>query len=215
MAGPAGTSGVPQKPVAVIRSDGSAANDDTRSAPTPTLLLVQSASFTNGENDVSYNYPAMPYGTPVEPQPEPVEDVAMGLATALLAVIGGVVLTVVLWRIGFIAGVSSFVIAGGSIALYSRAAGSVPRKGLIPLVAMILVGVVASFFAAVASDLWQVYDQIAIARPAGSRTRFIMDNIFNGDVLSLYGKDIFMFALFAVLGVFGSMRRLAAANAVR
>jgi len=68
------------------------------------------------------------------------------------AVVAGIVLTVVIWRLGFIASITSFALAGGAVFLYDKGAGTVPRKGLIPLVLLILAGVVASFFAVIGSD---------------------------------------------------------------
>ena len=48
--------------------------------------------------------------------------------------------------------------------------------------------------------------------PGLTKQEFVMDNVFNGDLLAEYGKDLAMFALFAVLGVFGTVRRLWAAR---
>jgi len=145
-----------------------------------------------------------PFGT------APRENVGLGLAAALLAVLGGMVLTVVLWRIGFIAGLSSFAIAGGGTLLYVKGAGAAPRRGLPPLLLLIVLGVVASFFAIVASDLWDVYGKLNLDG-VESRFTFVKDNLFHGELLRHYGKDAAMFAVFAVLGMFGTMRRLIAA----
>lgn len=139
----------------------------------------------------------------------PQENVLIGLLGALAAVVGGIVLAVVLWRIGIIAGLSSFVIAGGATALYIKASGTAPRRGLPPLVALIIVGVVISFFAVVASDLWDAYAKLPLDG-VESRTQFIKDHLFNGEVLRSYKKDGVFFAVFAVLGMYGAMRRLIA-----
>jgi len=50
---------------------------------------------------------------------------------------------------------------------------------------------------------------------AETRWTFITDNMFRGEVLRSYGKDMAMFGLFAVLGVFSIMRRLLAQTATR
>lgn len=135
------------------------------------------------------------------------ERIARGMLCALLAVVAGAVLTVVIWRLGFIASITSFAMAAGAVYLYSLGAGAAPRKGLVPLVLLIVLGVVVAFFAIVASDASDAYTMFATAA-SGTRTTFIMDNMFNGEVLSSYGKDMAMFGLFAVLGLFGTMRQL-------
>lgn len=147
-----------------------------------------------------------PDGAPAGPQ----ERVGLGLLASLLAVVAGVVLTVVVWRAGYIASITSFVIAIGAVYLYTAAAGSPPRKGLVPVILVVALGVVASFFAVVVSDLLDAYDTLGIEvqLPGLSKQEFVMDNVFNADLLAEYGKDMAMFGLFAVLGVFGTVRRL-------
>ena len=154
---------------------------------------------------------------PAQPttQPEvPEERVALGLMASLIAVVAGVVVTVVIWRAGYIASITSFVIAIGAVYLYTAAAGAPPRKGLVPVILVVALGVVASFFAVVVSDLMDAYDALGIEVqvPGLTKQEFVMDNVFNGDLLAEYGKDLAMFALFAVLGVFGTIRRLWAAR---
>jgi hypothetical protein len=136
------------------------------------------------------------------------ERVGLGLLASLAAVIIGVAVTVLLWRAGYIASITSLVIAAGAVYLYSLAAGAAPRKGLIPLILVVALGVVASFFAIVASDLVDAYAQLGLSESGVSRMDFISDNIFNAELLGEYSSDMGMFALFAVLGVFGTVRRL-------
>lgn len=139
-----------------------------------------------------------------EPRPE---WVIRGLFSAFLAVVAGTVLTVALWQAGYLAAISGFVMAAGAVFLYTRAAGSAPRHGLVPLVLLIIVGMAAAFLAVVFSDLWQVYSQLD-DQLFMSRSRFIMDNAFAGDVLAAYGKDMVMFAVLGVLGALGTLARL-------
>ena len=153
----------------------------------------------------------VPAGDAVPPPP-PRERVALGLLAALGAVLVGVVLTVVIWRAGFIASITSLVIAIGATWLYTVAAGANPRRGLVPLIAVILLGVVLSFFAVVASDLMQFYDDAKASglTPTIGKGEFVRDGLTDGEVLSEYGKDMAMFGLFAALGIFGTVRRLLA-----
>lgn len=71
-------------------------------------------------------------------------------------------------------------------------------------------GVVATFFAVVASDLVEAYDEFDLGAAGISKLDFVTDNLFHADVLREYGKDAAMFAVFAVLGVFGTLRRVIA-----
>ena len=142
-----------------------------------------------------------------EAPPHHPEWVVRGLFSAFLAVVAGTVLTVALWQAGYIASISGFVMAAGAVFLYTRAAGGAPRHGLVPLVLLIIAGMSVSFMAVVVSDLWQVYNQLD-DQLFMTRSRFIMDNAFRGDVLAAYGKDMVMFAVFGALGVFGTLVRL-------
>ena len=146
--------------------------------------------------------------------PPPTERVALGLLAALGAVAAGVVLTVVVWRAGFVASLTSFVIAIGAAWLYTRAAGAPPRRGLVPLIALIIAGVVISFFAVVASDLIKAYDDAVASGlvPTIGKGEFVRTGLTDSDVLSEYGKDMAMFGLFAVLGIFGTVRRMLASR---
>jgi len=150
---------------------------------------------------------------PVAPPPaQPVavaqENVLRGLSFGFLGVIGGVVLTVVVWRLGFVAAITSFVLAAGATFLYAKGAGTAPKRGIVPLAVLVVVGVVVAFFGIVASDIWVAYDKFG---PIGqNRVAFIWDNMFRGDVISTYRKDMIFFGLFAVLGVYSTLRRLIA-----
>jgi hypothetical protein len=84
----------------------------------------------------------------------------------------------------------------------------------VPLIALILLGVVLSFFAVVASDLMEFYDDMVASGlvPTIGKAEFVRTGMTDSEVLSEYGKDIAMFAVFAGLGIFGTMRRLVASR---
>lgn len=151
--------------------------------------------------------PAFPGQPGQPPVAEPREKVLLGLLAATGAVVLGIVVTVVVWRLGFIASITSFLIAVGAVWLYA-AVGGRPRKGLLPLVGLVVLGVVLSFFGVVASDLWEAYDELQVSQAGVSRSSFITENIFNGELLKGYGKDMAMFGVFALLGIFSTLRRL-------
>ncbi|GAA4351253.1 hypothetical protein [Angustibacter luteus] len=137
------------------------------------------------------------------------ELVSRGLAFSLGAIPVGMFLAVVIWKLGFVGAISSFVIAGGAVFLYSKGALTPPKRGLVPLVGVIIVGVAASFLAIVASDLLDYYKTPsgqALGYP--SSYEFVKTNLFNMDVITSYGSDLAMFGVFALLGIFGTLRRL-------
>lgn len=155
------------------------------------------------------NIPETPYGAAPLPQ---TENVGRGLLFALAAVIGAAVLTILLFEAGVLAGFSGLVVAGGSVWLYMKGAGSVPRRGLKSLVALIVVGAVVSILAAIFVDVWRGYgkiqDQLGGSVPM-SRGDFVTKEMTHY-LFQDYGKDIAFYALFVVLGSFGTLRRLVA-----
>lgn len=141
------------------------------------------------------------------------ENVGRGVLFSLAAIPLGVAAAVAIWQLGFIASITSFLIAAAAVWLYTRGAGTGPRAGLVPLIAVILVGVVASFLAVVVSDMVQFYNSPEGARLGWpSATSFVINNLFTSTVLGSYGTDMAMFGVFAALGIFGTLRRLLAAN---
>jgi hypothetical protein len=167
--------------------------DPTTGRPTPDPLAVQ------------------PLGPPVHPGQ--VEIVPRGILFSLGAIPLGIAASVLIWKLGFVASISSLLMAGVGAFLYVKGAGTTPRKGIVPLIAVILVGVAASFFAIVASDLVDAYDTPA-GQEAGydSVVSFVSGNLFYGPVLKAYTTDLVMVVIFAALGVFGTLRRLLGAR---
>ena len=118
-----------------------------------------------------------PTSGPGEVTTPPRERVGLGLLAAIVAVVGGVVVTVVVAQLGFIAAISSFVIAFGATFLYEAAAGRPARRGLVPLVVLIVLGVALSYAALLASDLWDAYAELGLTDP--SRTTFVLDHVMS------------------------------------
>lgn len=141
--------------------------------------------------------------------PEQIEIVARGVLWSLAAIPVGMAAAVLIWKLGFIASITSFLIAGLGTWLYTKGALSTPRRGLVPLVGVILLGVALSFLAIVAADIVEFY-----GTPEGkslgysSAVDMVTDNLFNADLIGSYGSDLAMFLVFAALGVFGTVRRL-------
>lgn len=123
--------------------------------------------------------------------------------------VAGVVLTAVLWRIGFIAALTSYLIAAGAVFLYAKAAG-VPRKGLVPLVGLIVVGIAGSFYAAYLSDLFQAYSELGVADLGISRWAFLADNPFHVEFVTDNGAAPVLFLAFGALGAWRTLAALMA-----
>lgn len=154
--------------------------------------------------------PATPYGQAPAPA---TERVGRGMLFALAAVVGAILLTIVLFEAGFLAAFSGLVVASGSVALYMKGAGTVPHRGLKSLVALIVIGAVAAILAAIFVDLWRGYDKIQhqMGSVPVSRGDFISREMTHY-LFQDYGKDIAFYALFVVLGSYGTVRRLIASR---
>lgn len=153
--------------------------------------------------------------TPPPSQPDPhqvaaqtrQENVLMGLIFALAAVIGGALLTAVLWRLGFIAAITGYAIAAGAVFLYVKGSGAAPKAGLVPLILLIVGGVVFSFYAAYLSDLFKAYDDLAVHEQYGlSRWQWYSQNIWHQEFLT---KNVLNAVLFLGFGALGAFRTLA------
>ena len=163
--------------------------------------------------------PAQPDEPQLSEQPVVSEDVeprrervALGLAAALVALLLGAGLTLAVWSWGFVASITSFVMAAGAMFFYGFAAGAPPRKGVIPLVLLVVASVVATFFLLVGYDAAQAYDELSAGIPADqismTKTEFVRTSISDGEVLSAYGKDMAFFFGFAVLGMWTTLKNV-------
>ena len=153
--------------------------------------------------------PVQPYAA--QPVAQPAEErVGRGMLGALAGVVIGAVLSLVAWRLGFITAITSFILAAAAVFLYAKLAGSAPRRGLAPLIAIIVVGTVVTFFLFIATDAAKAYDDV-IARMGGeapvSKSTFVRDSLFDGDVWSAYTKDALFFFGFAILGMWSTLKR--------
>jgi hypothetical protein len=167
------------------------------------------SSFDHAATD--HTLPDQPQAPATDPVPAAaaVEIVPRGLLWSLAAIPLGMLTSVLIWKLGYIASISSFLIAGLATWLYTQGARAVPRRGLVPLVGVIVAGVVLSFLAIVAADIVEYHgtpEGQALGYP--SALDMVAANLFDPKVLGSYGSDLVMFVLFAALGVFGTLRRL-------
>lgn len=161
-------------------------------------------------DDQTWSAPEAPTPPPASVAAPAVEKVGPGLLAASAAIVGGFLLTAVLWRIGFVASFTSYVIAAGAVVLYLKGAGAAPRKGLIPLIVLILLGVVVSFYGAYLSDLMQAYSTLELDKAGVSRMQFWRDNVFVSQWLTDNGLSAAIFFGFAALGAWRTLSGLVA-----
>ena len=140
----------------------------------------------------------------------PPERVGRGAAFALLAVPLAALVAGVLWKIGFVASITGFVLAAVAAILYLRGSGGRIRKGVAVVAGVIVLGVVASFFTIVVVDLYGYYPRLDpdVAAAYPSRWGFVRDNVFYPPLLKDYTKDGVLLAVFGLIGGIGTIARL-------
>ncbi|HAM44727.1 MAG TPA: hypothetical protein DCM67_06910 [Propionibacteriaceae bacterium] len=164
------------------------------------------------------NYPPPPQDLPGLILPQPVaspdlpsspEQVGRGVLFSLAGVAVGILATVVLWQLHFIAAVTSLLMAWACIWLYTKGAGQPPRKGVFAVVAVILVGVVLSLVAAISSDAVGYANEYFAQPSISDYTDTIVLVLSTPEVWAEYGTSIAMYVLFAALGTVGIIMQLA------
>ena len=145
----------------------------------------------------------------------PPERVGRGAAFALLAVPAGALVAGLIWKIGFVASISSFIIAALAATLYVRGSGGRFTKGILVIAAVIALGVVVSFFTVVAVDLYGYFPQLdpEVAATYPTRWGFVREGLSYPPLLKDDTKDAVLFGLFGVLGGLGTILRLVRARA--
>lgn len=155
---------------------------------------------------------------PAEPDVEwwkdqpPTERVGRGLLFSIGAIVIGVALTMIFYKIGFIASITSFVLAYAAIWLYTLGAGAAPRKGVWGVIAVILVGVALSIVSMLVTDVLSFLQEEFPDAALADKLDTIWYNLGRGEVWSDYATDIVMYVLFAGLGTFGLVRQLGRAR---
>lgn len=134
-----------------------------------------------------------------------------GLSMALLAIPAGVILWVIIWRMGFVASIVSFAIAAGAVWLYEKGSKTeITKNELLPIIFIILAGVILAFISGIASDAWDGYVEIGKTEDLSGIlfTDFFFTNLGKSELWSLYVNDIIMTIGFTALGTFGVLRDL-------
>ncbi len=148
-----------------------------------------------------------PYEQPSVTTPE---NVSMGILFAIGGVLVGMVAAAAVYHFGFIASIVALGMAIGCLWLYGKGAGSPPRKGAVPLLVLIILGLVLAWLFTLGTELYlAATEQGATAAEALS---FASSMLFDGRLWSATGTDALIFFLFGALGLFGSVRQLLAAR---
>ncbi|PFG15929.1 hypothetical protein ATK74_0450 [Propionicimonas paludicola] len=140
------------------------------------------------------------------------ERVGRGLLFSLGAIVVGVVLTMILYKVGFIASITSFAMAYAAIWLYTLGAGAPPRKGVWGVLVVIVVGVALSIVSMVVTDVLGFLATELPDAALADKLDTIIYNLGRGEVWSEYTTDILMYVVFAALGTFGLVRQLGRAR---
>ena len=138
-----------------------------------------------------------------------------GVLFALAAPIIGVVLWVILWRMGFIASLVSFAIVYLTVWLYKKGAGVdiLSRKAAIVSLIIAIVGVILAFLAGVVSDGTSFYKQDAqmsewALLQEGQFWSLMGESFKYLSFWSAYKMDILISLAFAALGMYSTIKDL-------
>ena len=134
------------------------------------------------------------------------ENVGRGLLMALIAVIGGCVLSAVVYHLGYVASIVALAMGGAGIFLYAKGAGAPPRKGAVGLVTLLMAGILLAWVSSVGTQLYFYYvDQTGTSNGA---LAFAVSGALSVDLFQATLKDFLIFVGFGVLGIFGVARQL-------
>lgn len=139
------------------------------------------------------------------------EKVGRGMLFAFGGVIAGIALAVFLWQMGFVASLTGAVMAYACVWLYAQGAGRSPRKGAIGLLLLILVGVVVSLVAAIASDAVIIARKV-FPNSTDRQAEAVIAYLTAPEVWTSNGAAVAMYLLFAALGSFSIFAGLAKAR---
>ena len=134
------------------------------------------------------------------------ENVGRGLLLALVAVVGGCVLSAVVYHLGYVASIVALAMGAAGIFLYAKGAGAPPRNGAVALVALMMAGILLAWVSSVGTGLYFYY----VDQTGGSSGAlvFAVTGAFSLDLFKATLKDFLIFVGFGALGIFGVARQL-------
>jgi hypothetical protein len=177
--------------------------------PVPPPAQDAPASFGSPDVGASFGGPAVPVMATGFGSAKPrTENVGRGLLLALVAVIGGCVLSAVAYHFGFVASIVALAMGGAGIFLYAKGAGTPPRKGAVALVVLLVAGILLAWVASLATELYLLY--VGRTGTSDGALAFAISGALSLDLFTLTIKDFLIFVGFGVLGIFGVARQLLA-----
>ena len=130
-----------------------------------------------------------------------------GLLFALAAIPLGIVVWVIIWELGYVASLASFVITGAAVWLYEKGAGAPPsRKAGIGLVGICLLGVILAFISGIFADGWSYYgstdylSQGGLELSTSEKLQYVAEVMRQPQLWEAYTNDIVLTLLFTALG---------------
>ena len=136
------------------------------------------------------------------------ENVGRGLAAALLAVLGGCVLSAFVYHLGFVASIVALAMGAAGIFLYAKGAGAPPRKGALALVVLLIAGILLAWVSSVGTEVYFYY--VHRTGTSNGALMFALESVLSLDLFKAMLKDFLIFVAFGLLGIFGVARRLLA-----
>jgi hypothetical protein len=145
-------------------------------------------------------------GAEAQESAKPREAVMRGLIAAGLVGLVGVLLGVVVWRLFFraetLSPITCALTSGAMVFVYTRAAGAAPRRGLLPLVVMLLAIMGITYFAVLMAKAWWVYSLLEedFHYLGFSRGSFVLDVVIHPHLTGILDDLLFMSVLFTICG---------------
>jgi len=182
--------------------------------PSPYAGQPQVAGSPSADPYASFGGPDTTFGAPAVPSTPPgfgaakprTENVGRGLLLALVAVIGGCVLAAVVYHLGYVASIVSLAMGVAGVFLYSKGAGSPPRKGAVALVALLVAGILLAWVCQVATELYLYYvDRTGSSEGA---LQYAVTGALSLDLFKATLGDFLIYVAFGALGIFGVARQL-------
>jgi hypothetical protein len=134
------------------------------------------------------------------------ERVGRGLLFALVAVVGGCILSAAIYHLGFVASIVALAMGGAGIFLYAKGAGSPPRKGAVALVVLLMAGILLAWVSSVGTELYFYY--VSQKGTSDGALVFAIQGALSLDLFKQLLREFLIFVGFGALGVFGVARQL-------
>ncbi|MCL1838193.1 MAG: hypothetical protein FWG47_02615 [Propionibacteriaceae bacterium] len=143
------------------------------------------------------------------------ERVGRGLLFSLPGLLVGLVLSALLYRLGFIASITSFAMAYAMGWLYGKGAQAKPKNGVVPLICLIVVGLLLSLVAMLGTEIYFELAQEFPGAPVGDLLLATTEYIFLPSVWQMFLiPDALIFLAFGVIGTFSILMQLARSRSV-